>query len=286
MKMEKFKLEVFKPDLDKKISDAIRILKIAERQAEQFNEPVEIAFSGGKDSSVLLDLAKKANINFRAIYKNTTIDPVGTKKFVMQNNVEIRNPKMSFFKLIEKKGYPSFNRRFCCASLKEYKILNVCCTGVRKSESVKRKNTYKSFESCRIYNKKERVRMYYPILEFTNEDIKNYINRYNIQCAPIYYDDKGVFHVERRLGCIGCPLQSDRGKQDFKENPKILRAWLKAGGKYIQTHKLRFNNEYEAFLCAVFFKSYDDYLKSITGGIFEDSYNAKQKLQEYFNIKF
>ena len=59
--------------LKDKIQSAIRILKLAEKQANEYNEPVEIAYSGGKDSDVLLQLAKMAEINFCAYYKNTTI---------------------------------------------------------------------------------------------------------------------------------------------------------------------------------------------------------------------
>lgn len=283
--MKDYSLNIDEESLNFKIDRAIRILKIAERQAAAFNEPVEIAFSGGKDSSVLLDLAKRAGIKYRAIYKNTTIDPKGTKQFVKENNVEIINPKISFFKLIEKKGFPSFTRRFCCKYLKEYKVLNVCCTGVRKDESIKRKKRYTSFEECRVYSKKERVRMYYPILYFTSKDILNYINKYSIKCAPIYYDEKGNFHVERRLGCCGCPLAADRGKKDFKENKALLKAWLKAGKVFHMTHKTRFDNVYDAFLCNVFFKSYSNFLLSKTGGFFKDTYDSKQKIEQYFNVK-
>ena len=63
-----------RPELQKKIDDAIRLLKVFDNP----DDPVEIAYSGGKDSDVILQLAKEAGINFRAIYKNTTIDPPGT----------------------------------------------------------------------------------------------------------------------------------------------------------------------------------------------------------------
>ena len=66
------------PELQKKIDFAIRLLKAYDDP----QNPVEIAYSGGKDSDVILQLAKEAGINFRAIYKNTTIDPPGTIKHV------------------------------------------------------------------------------------------------------------------------------------------------------------------------------------------------------------
>ena len=120
--------------LNDKIKSAIRILKIAEQQAAIFNEPIEIAYSGGKDSDVLLTLAKMANVNYKAYYKNTTIDPPGTMQHVKTNHVNIVKPQFSFLELVKKKGFPSMFRRFCCKSIKEYKILNVCAKGVCEAE--------------------------------------------------------------------------------------------------------------------------------------------------------
>lgn len=62
-------------ELQKKINRAVRLLKVT-----CGDEVVEIAYSGGKDSDVILQLAKEAGIKYRAIYKNTTIDPPGTIK--------------------------------------------------------------------------------------------------------------------------------------------------------------------------------------------------------------
>ena len=38
----------------------------------------ELAYSGGKDSDVILALAQMSGIKFHPIYKMTTIDPPGT----------------------------------------------------------------------------------------------------------------------------------------------------------------------------------------------------------------
>lgn len=63
-------------DLHRKIDFAIKLL----RSIPTDDGPVEISYSGGKDSDVILELAKMAGIPYRAIYKNTTIDPPGTIK--------------------------------------------------------------------------------------------------------------------------------------------------------------------------------------------------------------
>lgn len=59
-------------ELDKKIKDSIRILKMVAQ-----DKTVELSYSGGKDSDVILALAKMADISIRPIYKCTTIDPPG-----------------------------------------------------------------------------------------------------------------------------------------------------------------------------------------------------------------
>ena len=62
-------------DYQKKVARAIRLLKSIPQDGD-----IEVSYSGGKDSDVILELAKMAGIKFRAIYKNTTIDPPGTIK--------------------------------------------------------------------------------------------------------------------------------------------------------------------------------------------------------------
>ena len=66
---------MIRPELQKKIDRAIKLLRsipLAEGEA------VEVSYSGGKDSDVILQLVKESGIKYRAIYKNTTIDPPGT----------------------------------------------------------------------------------------------------------------------------------------------------------------------------------------------------------------
>lgn len=88
-----------RPELQKKVDFAIKLL----RSIPTEDSPVEISYSGGKDSDVILELAKMAGIKYRAIYKNTTIDPPGTIKHYKDNGVEITSPKINFFDLVKKK---------------------------------------------------------------------------------------------------------------------------------------------------------------------------------------
>ena len=220
-------------ELQKKVDRAIKLLKSAEKKAKEFDEPVEICYSGGKDSDVILELARMAKINHKAIYKNTTICPSGTIMHALRRGAEMVRPKKSFFQLVQENGIPSRYYRFCCSKLKEYKILNVAAIGVRKSESVKRASIYKEPQQCIFYNKskKNHVHGFYPILDWTDQDVEEFLRERGVTCAPVYYDEQGNFHVERRLGCTCCPLKSRKNlREDFKAHPKFARILMNRGG--------------------------------------------------------
>lgn len=225
-------------ELQKKIDRAIKLLRSAQKAYP--GQTIEVSYSGGKDSDVILQLAKEAGINYRAIYKNTTIDPPGTIAHAEKMGAEIIRPKMSFLKLIEKSGYPTRRARFCCEQLKEYKVLDVAIQGIRRSESSARAERYKEPQICRIYRGKDnKARVFLPILEWTDKDVAEFIADRKIQCHPLYYDENGKFHVERRLGCLGCPMASDNGLSDFKQFPKLAKAWLR-GGATLSSHAPKF----------------------------------------------
>ena len=63
-------------ELQRKVDRAVKLIQQAGRDGME----VEVAYSGGKDSDVILELTRMAGIKYRAIYKNTTIDPPGTIK--------------------------------------------------------------------------------------------------------------------------------------------------------------------------------------------------------------
>lgn len=237
-------------DFSKKVERAIRLLQSIPQDGE-----IEVSYSGGKDSDVILELAKMAGIKYRAIYKNTTIDPPGTIKHCREKGVEILQPKESFFQLVERKGIPTRRARFCCSELKEYKVLDRSIQGIRRSESIKRRDRYKEPEICRVYGKDEKVKVYLPILDWTDQDVARFVNERKIQCHPLYYDEQGNFHPERRLGCIGCPMKSDNGKSDFKKYPKMLKGLVKAAQTFLDTHpNCSSQKNFQEVLATLFFK--------------------------------
>lgn len=273
-------------DYEKKVERAIRLLKSIPTD----EGPIEVSYSGGKDSDVILELAKMAGIPYRAIYKNTTIDPPGTIKHCKEKGVEVIHPKASFMGLVSKKGIPTRRARFCCSELKEYKVLDRSIQGIRRSESNARKERYKEPEICRVYGKDKKVKVYLPLLDWTDEDVARFVAERNIKCHPLYYDEQGIFHVERRLGCIGCPMKSDNGKGDFKKYPKMLRALIKSAQKFLDTHpncsSLReYGNAYNLVFNDLFCDSYDDYITKTSVDLWGGQLDAKQFLEDYFKIE-
>ena len=253
-------------DYKKKVDFAINLL----RSIPTDEGPIEISYSGGKDSDVILELAKMSGVPYEAIYKNTTIDPPGTIAHAKEMGARIIQPKMTFFELIEKSGCPTRRARFCCEVLKEYKVLDKAVQGIRRSESTARSKRYKEPEICRVYPHKEKVRVYLPILEWTDEDVERFILERGIKCAPVYYDEQGKFQVKRRLGCIGCPMQSDCGKADFKKYPGMLKQWIKAADVYLSNHpdsraSAKFADAYHLIAHNLFFRTFEDY-KMVFGG--------------------
>lgn len=242
-----------------KIENSLKIMKgLYDTRKENI-----IAFSGGKDSIVLWHLAQLSGLEFSYVYTNTTIDPPGHLRFIRENypNVQIINPRYSFYKVVEKYGLPTRVNRFCCQHLKEYvgkgaKVFE----GLRIDESKdeeeriskrgKKKNltkrgrrldALKEPEQCdtRI---KGKIHVY-PIINWTTKNVWEYIKLNNLP-YPQWYDMG--FH---RLGCIGCPLNSKRIKE-YKLFPRYVYAVIKAIDKNIKSGKSiskDFNDPYEAF---------------------------------------
>ena len=272
-------------ELQKKVDRAIRLLQSIPTD----KGTIELDYSTGKDSDVILELAKMAGIPYRAIYKETTIDPPQTIAHAKEMGAEVIRPKKTFFQLVSEHGYPSRYARFCCSFLKEYKVCDRAIQGIRRSESRNRAERYKEPEMCRVYSAKEKVKVYLPILEWTDQDVEEFIKERNIKCHPLYYRG-GQFDVTKRLGCVGCPLQSRKKRiQEFKDNPKMLKAWIRAGQKYFLSDKYQKGKSYFKFKDAFESMGYQLYCDNIeqfkekTYGMFGD-FDWKEFLQKEFKI--
>lgn len=156
-----------------------------------------VAFSGGKDSIVLYDLVKRSGLPYKVHYVNTTIDPPELVRFIKEEYPEVEIIMAPpFFQIMRKKGYPMFNKRWCCDTQKKNPApKGHILLGVRSQESAGKK------ERGEIAYPSKKKTNYHPIFEWDSENIWDYIKKERKLKYPELYD-KG-FH---RLGCVVCPF--------------------------------------------------------------------------------
>lgn len=164
--------------------------------------------------------------------------------------------------------------------------------GVRRAESTKRAKRYKEPTECRIYRKGEHVNLIYPILEWTNDDVKNFIIDRGIKCHPLYYDEYGEFRVERRLGCIGCPLSPAKAREEFMRRPKFVKAYIDAARVFLEAKSermVKYINQYVLFYLIYFCQTAEDchnLFDQVSGNnLFAEKIDVKKYLEEYFKIE-
>ena len=231
-------------------------VKIAIERLQMF-EPREgyyLAFSGGKDSQCVYHLLREAGVRFQAYFAKTTVDPPELIWFVRKYypDVIINKPPLTMWQLIEKKGLPTRNRRWCCEILKErYGEGRMVVTGVRWEESKRRKNnramieygTGKNrillndngegrqlIENCQLKGKV----VINPIIDWTTSDVWAYIHSRQLPYCQLY---KEGFD---RIGCIGCPLTStEQREKEFIRWSKFKQAYLRAIARYLDRKRAK-----------------------------------------------
>lgn len=78
---------------------------------QYYNGNVYVSFSGGKDSTVLLALARKMYPNINAVFIDTGLEFPEIRNFIKSiDNVTWLKPKIPFNKVIEKYGFPVISK--------------------------------------------------------------------------------------------------------------------------------------------------------------------------------
>lgn len=210
--------------LEEKIETAIQTLRMYEPMALELSpDGYWLAFSGGKDSCVMLELAKMAGVKYHAAYSVTTIDPPELVRFIKRHHPEVewvRQEKSMFSRLVDKSnGPPTRNMRWCCKEYKEQggvgwgKLI-----GVRVAESKRRAKLWRTYVPHR-----ENGWFVCPICYWTDDDVWNFIRLRNLPYCELY--DQGF----TRLGCIGCQLGgADNMQREFLRWPRYKDLWHRA----------------------------------------------------------
>ena len=250
---------------------AIKRLKAAsDMSLRLFEKPLVITYSGGKDSDVLLHLARASGIPFEVLHNLTTADAPETVRHVydtfyrleckgikcdVDKHVQPDGSRMTMWKLIQKKLMPPTRlMRYCCAALKEGGGKNrFIATGVRWAESTARKRRgglevltskpqsklilsndndedRRLFETCQLKGK----RVVNPIIDWKDNEVLDYAAVEKIPMNPLYCEG---FH---RVGCIGCPLANVKMRMmEFSRYPKIKAAYIGAFDRMLEERQRR-----------------------------------------------
>ena len=244
-----------------------RLQAASEMSLKYYNQPLVVTDSGGKDSSVVKQLALNAGIPFEIMHNHTTADAPETVHFVRSeakrfeelgikytiNMPTYKGKRTSMWNLIPQKLMPPTRIvRYCCSVLKETGGAGrFITTGVRWAESSSRKNNRgifekngdkehrvilnndnddrrMLFENCRLKSK----RTVNPIIDWSDTDVWQFLRD---QKAPVnnLYGEGWC-----RVGCIGCPMAGTKGREEeFNRFPEYKKLYLLAFGKMIEARK-------------------------------------------------
>ena len=153
------------PTLDElKLLQALPLeLKIAKTKARikewvDFHgvEGVYISFSGGKDSTVLLHIARSMYPNIKAVFSDTGLELPSIRSFVKTHeNVDWLKPKLTFGEVVKQYGYPLFSKEISHAIwyARKIKLTDNDTTPRKNSSTANRlKLLGKLTQNCEILN--------------------------------------------------------------------------------------------------------------------------------------
>lgn len=270
----------YQPSLDHHavVNRAIEQMKLAGAMSERYyDKPILLCYSGGKDSDVLLWLAKESGINFEVQYSKTSVDAPETVLHVKSVFSELRSDgikasvhmptlkgkPITMWTLIARRNMPPTRIiRYCCQTLKETGGKGrAIATGVRRSESVarsgrkfaenissKRRETLDFEDAASLFNDAGNF------VEHDSEFMRSCRIRGKTSFQPIIeFTDSNVWQLideqgirvnplyemgYSRVGCIGCPFASRKERdREFEHYPAYRNAYLRAFAKMLERRR-------------------------------------------------
>ena len=183
-----------------------------------------VAFSGGKDSVVALDIVQRAlpHNEFKVVFGNTDMEFPTTTELVQKLSRKCSDEGIEFLEAASNMtskeswnifGPPARKVRWCCTVHKTAPVINmlsdkfangklrcVMITGVRGDESVSRSE----YDEMSMGKKMAGQYSFHPILEWSSAEIYLYIYSQGLLLNDAY---KYGFN---RVGCIMCPNSSEK----------------------------------------------------------------------------
>lgn len=209
-----------------KVADAVKLLRN--------HEPPEgyyLCFSGGKDSVVIYELAKRAGVKFDAHHNITTVEPPELMRFIRDYYPDVisEHPDKSMHDLIVQKRIPPLRLvRYCCAELKERGGRGrVKVTGIRSEESPRRAKRQQ------VESGRHGSIFVHVIKNWTVQDVWQFIRENNLPYCKLY--DEGF----DRIGCVLCPFQNaEKTQRDLDRFPAIAEYYRRACRKSFEVNKM------------------------------------------------
>ena len=265
----------------------VKIMKTEQRIIEWVSEygvdGVYVAFSGGKDSTVLLNIVRNLYPKVEGVFANTGNEFPEIIQFVRkQKNIKWVKPRKSFAQVLKEEGYPVISKKTsrmirdcqnptnknlksrtlylsdytldkegnltdiknnsfkiahkhrylidapfkisekCCNYLKKYPMTDYekqtgkkAIIGTQANESKMRESAYLQTGCNNFKGGKSQ-----PLGFWTEQDVLEYIVKFNIEIASIYgevkIDSEGKYYTtgESRTGCVACGYGCSMWKTD------------------------------------------------------------------------
>ena len=220
--------------LEKSVCESLGFIQSA---VEQFRtRPVVVSFSGGKDSTVVSHLVRRALPSeiINHAFGDTGVEYPDTYRYMecfQATNLDVRlsiaRPKSEWYGMCEKLGPPSRLTAWCCSVFKAvtladvFHVLNghggvLAFEGVRRLESRRRRNRPPIYEGGKIGAQV----LARPILNWRDVDVWLYILAHGLEFNPAYR--LGL----PRVGCLYCPHQKNSTDRLLEEvYPEAMARW-------------------------------------------------------------
>jgi cysteine desulfurase/selenocysteine lyase len=184
---------------------------------------VNVSFSGGKDSTAVLHIARKAGVT-KAFFIDTGIEFPETVDFVRSQGVEIVQKAGDFWQAVEKAGPPGKDSRWCCKLLKLHP-LKLYLAGVGPCVTIQGNRWYESWNRADLdeasQNPANPLQLNIsPIRNWRALEVFLYLWWQKAEINPLY--DKGL----ERIGCYLCPAMLESEYEELRIiHPEYARRW-------------------------------------------------------------